>query len=126
MMDCIYKTWFGQHIDLSKIVSISDAYWIDRMGSGGWFVGFHMEVQLRDKPLCFEFDYEPYVTTSDKDVSRDQTWSSGYDMQRKWAAIWSKEAEAGLQVKIDELISAWKAHREWMVLHSTTRVIPGS
>ena len=51
-MESIVKIFTGKHIDLSKIISISDAY-IDRMGSEGWFVGFNIICQLRDEPLSY-------------------------------------------------------------------------
>lgn len=50
----IVKTFFGTHIDLSKIISISDARYIDRMGYGGLYVGFEIIVQLRDEPIKYE------------------------------------------------------------------------
>jgi len=50
----IYKSeTLKRHIDLSKILSISDAHFIDRMGEGGWFVGFEILFQLQDQPLKF-------------------------------------------------------------------------
>ncbi len=47
----IYKTFYGNHIDLSKLVGVSEAYFIDRMGWGGYFVGFDMQFQLMDNPI---------------------------------------------------------------------------
>ena len=47
-IESIVKIFTGKHIDLSKIVSISDAYFIDHMGRGGWFVGFDIDFQLKD------------------------------------------------------------------------------
>lgn len=40
MANRIVKTFMDTHLDLSKIVSISDAEFVDRMGFGGWFVSF--------------------------------------------------------------------------------------
>lgn len=42
------------HIDLDKIITINDAIFVNRMGHGGWFVGFSIECQLRDKTLVYE------------------------------------------------------------------------
>lgn len=60
----IYKTPFGTHIDLARIVEISDAMFINRMGSGGYFVGFYIHYQLKDEPVWYEF--------------RGDGWSSKY------------------------------------------------
>lgn len=53
-MSPIYKIPGGPYIDLDKLVSISDADFVDRMGCGGWFVRFTMEFQLRETPLVFQ------------------------------------------------------------------------
>ena len=52
-MNSIFKTRFGTHIDLSHILSISDAYFVDRMGSGGYFVEFQIQFILRDSPIFY-------------------------------------------------------------------------
>ena len=49
----IFKMFNGNHIDLSKILMISPAYFEDHMGHGGYFVSFDIHFQLLDKPLKF-------------------------------------------------------------------------
>lgn len=48
--------FLGTHINLAAIQSVSDAQFIDRMGSGGWFVGFSITMELVDQPLVFEWE----------------------------------------------------------------------
>jgi hypothetical protein len=43
----------GRFIDLDRIVSISDAHFINNMGSGGYFTKFTVTMQLCEKPLEF-------------------------------------------------------------------------
>ena len=121
MNDGIYKMWCGQFIDLSKIITISDAYWIDRMGSGGWFVGFHIQAQLRENVLAYEFDHEPFRKTLDDDLPYEQRWSSNYERRQYWEAIWSVECVRGLQVEVDKLVSAWRDYRKWVTVNSILR-----
>jgi hypothetical protein len=52
----IYRMFTGHHIDLSKIVAISQPKFVDMMGNGGYFACFTIDVQLMDKPLEFWFD----------------------------------------------------------------------
>lgn len=51
MSRIIHSPLLKRHIDLDKIAAISDAYFMDHMGSGGWFVGFEIHMQLLDKPI---------------------------------------------------------------------------
>lgn len=47
----IVKTFFGTHLDLSKVVQISDASgWRD---GSDYRVGFSIDVQLRDEPIRY-------------------------------------------------------------------------
>lgn len=54
----IALTFFGEYIDLSKIVSISTPVFIDRMGSGGYYVGFEIKCQLLKDPIRYERKFE--------------------------------------------------------------------
>lgn len=48
-MSRIIKTDFGFHIDLDKIVTISDP--VENFDSFGWFYCFVIRCQLSDKPI---------------------------------------------------------------------------
>ena len=112
-MSKIIKNFFNKHIDLSKVVSISDAYFINRMGSGGYYVGFEMEVQLLDKPIKYtrEFkDNEKYWDGKQRGIiMADKHRISNRDLY-----ILSEEEESqvlavkNLQIQVDELIVQWK------------------
>lgn len=111
-MTRVYKpTFMRKHIDLDKIVTISDAYFIDNMGHGGWFVGFHMEAQLMDEPIRFmrELEDETEVTfgmsvghraklVDGKATKEPQFVKNPLDIL----------AVANLQHDIDGLIQEWK------------------
>lgn len=88
MLNPIYKTFYGKHIDLSKLISIDDAYYIDKLGAGGYSVGFDMHFQLLESPMHFR----RYINNSieKKDII----------------------AVANLQKQIDEIIQAWKNYVE--------------
>lgn len=99
-MERIRKTFIGKHIDLSKIVAISDARFLDRMGSVGFFVEFEIHVQLTDKPISYVRKFE-----------RDEAEYFGESNKRP-EPILNKEgkilAVVRLQKQIDELILQWK------------------
>lgn len=111
MNNAIVKTFFGKHIDLSKVVSISDAYFIDRMGSGGYYVGFDIEVQLMENPIHYrrefkwdEKDYEgskPKVKLVNGKLEDAFTFFSDKFNTRILAVN-------RLQKQVDELIEQWK------------------
>lgn len=85
-MEPIYKMFTGQHIDLDKIVTISDAKLIE---PDGWAssVSFHIIVQLQDNPLSYSYQIE--------DNDTDKTLSS-------------------IQEKIDNLIQVWKEYKKYI------------
>lgn len=108
----IHKTFYGAHIDLSKIVQIRDAYLLPPIGYEGWSVGFSIVVQLRDQ--CIE--YMRRLTEAEQ-RHHDNAWRlkmldgsevvghKAYDVQANVLAV------ANLQVQIDELVEAWKASK---------------
>lgn len=96
-MSKIVKTFICKHIDLSKVVSISDAYFIDNMGHGGWFVGFHMDVQLMDSPIS----YRRALNSSECIFEKRHILIYGRDKKIPLAV-------ENLQKQIDQLIIQWK------------------
>lgn len=112
-MDKIVKTFINKYIDLSKVVSISDARFIDRMGSGGYFVGFEIEVQLLEKPIIYtrKFDYSEegwdgkqhlVIMTDGSKIPGRHLFSVSKKEESKILAV------KNLQNQIDELVEQWK------------------
>lgn len=99
MKNTIVRTFMGTHMDLSKIVSISDARFIDRMGSGGFFAGFDIHIQLLDKPVHYE-------------VKFDNNDEADYNTYHRPVPIMGRSgvplAVERLQKQVDGLIQQWK------------------
>ena len=95
-MYSIYKTWFNEHIDLSHILTISDAVFINRMGHGGLFVEFSIEFILRDSPITYSFD-----TQLDLHMEFTQYPSKEFKLQ----------ALKLVQDNLDVLIASWKDYK---------------
>ena len=120
----IYKAFIGKHIDLSKIVAIGDACFLDRMGRGGWYVGFSIDCQLLDHPLTYErrltseeykffkpddevayrhlmtIDYRHHMVLTDGTMAHSQKLYGVSQDQMLCVA--------NLQKQIDGLVDAWK------------------
>lgn len=88
MNKAIHRTFWGTHIDLDKIVAITNAYDI-----GATAVGFSIYFQLCDKPL----DYKDHVL--------DQLCND-------WFNDVLKPAVAKLQKEVDALIAVWSAYKD--------------
>ncbi len=97
----IVRAFWGVHIDLTKIVSVSNAYFIDRMGSGGYYWGFDVHCQLIDRPIHLEFE--------DHELGVD---SHPIDSQGRPGLLPPEMAElegiSKLQPQIEEFIELWK------------------
>jgi len=110
--ETIVKTFIGKYIDLSKVVSISDAYFIDRMGHGGFYVGFHIDCQLMDKPIeyvrKFEYDEmgknerEQYAPILVNGEAADFFFDTRGEGNKKILAV------SRLQKQIDDLVEQWR------------------
>jgi hypothetical protein len=99
MSNTIVKTFIGKHIDLSKVIAISDAEFINRMGHGGYFVGFEIDVQLRDEPIRYERGLYYIEESEGKDIVYGSDGKTPLAVER-------------LQTQIDELIGQWKKVNE--------------
>jgi hypothetical protein len=115
----IYKTFFGKHIDLSKLVSVSDAMFMD-----GWFefspahVRFEMEFQLLEHPLIyrrgmkdyFEFEHGSPGKYKLKTVSNTIIEVDGRNMYVE------KHEDllcvSNLQKQINEIVQEWKRFKK--------------
>jgi hypothetical protein len=43
----------NRYIDLDHVLAVSDALFVNRMGSGGWLVEFSLTMAFSDRPLAF-------------------------------------------------------------------------
>lgn len=111
MNNYIVKTFTGKNIDLSRVVSISDAYFIDKMGSGGYYVGFEIHCQLLDAPIKYTrpFEYDEYtheggvkVKLINGEFENTSNFLYGENHRRILAV-------RRLQAQINELIEQWKS-----------------
>lgn len=116
----IYKSeLLGRHIDVSRILAISDARFIDRMGYGGWFVGFEILFQLQDKPLEYvrSLDRSEYEFVDGEDGSHHELVYVGksgtpvldrHPSRNPNVSRLPILAVANLQRDIDKLVAVWK------------------
>lgn len=122
----IYKTFYGKHIDLSKLVSIDNVYFTNRMSAGGYFVGFDMYFQLLDNPIYFrrhlnEFEYR-YIK-NEKCFLGDEPYRSEICMvDGSWKSYSGEDSEnilavANLQKQVDEIIKAWTDYSTYIQNH---------
>lgn len=110
----IYKTFFGKHIDLSKVISISDAS-VQYVEYNQIYARFEIECMLLEHPIVHREEishhHEP-ITTSTKDtiLFRSPMVTLIDDTKillRKADHKKIKEVHE-LQLKIDELVEVWK------------------
>lgn len=91
-MSPIIKTFFGKHIDLDKLIAISEV-----KPSGYNSVYFEMWFQLQDKPII-----------------HDENFLGRYDEYPNMTAYHNAVVAPEiikLQAKVDELIQVWKNHK---------------
>lgn len=65
----------GRYLDLDRIVSISNAEFVNNMGSGGYFVKFTVTMQLLEKSIEFWLsvdDYETHFKCEDGRIAVDR------------------------------------------------------
>lgn len=105
----IYKTPFGFHIDLDAIIAVHPARFVDRMGSGGYFVQFAIDLRLRDKPLVWITEFEHGSDYVHKDTSYVVDTSGNL---RRPHEVPEEEIRAvkRVQDQLNVLIVAWE---EW-------------
>jgi len=120
----IYKTWFGKHIDLSKIVSISDAEIIKHDYD---MIGFTIHCQLLDQPIIHCHDSDIWKSFTNVKIV-EQELNGNYKVRnvlgfhgidgKDYADYQLSEnldkfkPTHELQQKIDELVKVWKAFKE--------------
>jgi hypothetical protein len=52
----IWKSPWGEHIDLDHVQAVRPVYFEDRMGRGGYYAGFSIQYILQDKPVFREWE----------------------------------------------------------------------
>lgn len=111
----LHKTFFGKTIDLSKIVSISDAKF-DGSDDYSPYVYFEMHFQLLDKPIIHKhylWDYgEGKTYETDECLFELHYCGSHYYKQFPKKIDGQYVAVINLQKKVDELIDIWKKYIE--------------
>jgi hypothetical protein len=95
----------GTHVDLDHILTVSPAYFDDRMGSGGYFVAFHIQFILRDRPIVFDYEVDTFC----RDIrpymhGEDAPFAFASKAHLQWEI---DHALPALQHHVDELIAAW-------------------
>jgi hypothetical protein len=107
-MDSIHKTFFGRFIDLSQLVSVSEA----QFSGYRWIrVGFEMDFKFMEKPIVFERILTDDEYRNDKDRVRlvDGSWvvaSNTIDDHTKVLAV------QNLQTQINEIVQAWMDYKK--------------
>ena len=97
----IYKTFYGSHIDLTKLVQISKAQIIE----DSFNVGFLMHFQLMDNPLIYEVDVWEYAKEKLPNIIPDKGASYVY---QEFIGGHKEEIIAEFQKQVNEIIKAWK------------------
>ena len=126
-MEQIYKSKHFGHIDLSKIITVSDTW----LSGGGQYVGFYVRVLSRDEPLKYERLLER--DTEMKWIPGMPRINEGHNVIKTVDGEWKRVmkinidndytvAQANLQEEIDEFISAWESYS---TAHAVSQ-LPGS
>ena len=111
MKNRLFKTFYGATIDLSKIVSISDA----KFNNEEYYLNTYFEIyfQLLDKPFIYE--KRLFVEGNDNHYETDECsfdWQDGncYTKQTPKMKNGKYVACINLQKHIDKLIKVWQQY----------------
>jgi len=100
----IYKLFTGNYIDLSKIITISDAHLVDVT----YFkVGFIIECQLLQSPLEYSERIEGLNIIHSGNSTKLLMVGGDYVDYKEIEIIRDIKAVADLQEKIDKVVSDW-------------------
>jgi hypothetical protein len=115
----IYKTFWGEYIDFDTVISISSARFIDRMGSGGWFVGFTIKTKNGDleysRELCHysEMEFRTNQLNGRMDGQHYLKMVNGSSHGNNVLPYANREFDknilacANLQKQIDQIVEDW-------------------
>lgn len=111
-MNSIYKIENGPYIDLDKLIHVSEAYFIDRMGFGGWYVGFKMEFQLRETAIEFIRELNESEFQYDDEKGRHLLKLTNNEL-----AVWVDDykevlAVSNMQKIVNTLVFNWQVYRQ--------------
>lgn len=105
MQEPIVKAFIGRYIDLRQVVAISEAKFYDRMGSGGYYVGFDIHIKMLDKPI----HHERKLTYTEERELEQMMPEGARRFFRSDVPEHRITAVISLQKQIDELVQQWKA-----------------
>lgn len=109
------QKFFGRHWDLTQIIAIGDAVFVNHMGHGGYFVQFEVHAQLLDRPIVVSMESRG-VFASDADFAEqrylndnapDRILNSGSVVPRRLPDGRIADRVA-FQEEIDRMVAAWK------------------
>jgi len=113
----IYKSeLLKKHIDLDRLLTVSDVRFVDMMGSGGWFVEFDLLFQLQDKPVVYSrrlddseqrFTRETGFQLAIEDEQGNVVFSPYHVVKTNLKIV----AVKNLQREVNELVYMWKHWR---------------
>lgn len=84
-MNSIVKTFFGAHLDLDKVIAISDV----KIRSLSDTVYFTIDVAFRDEPILYDQNFDAVDDT-------------------EWVCANPEQARKELQAKVDKIVEQWK------------------
>lgn len=109
-----YIGFLKSHLDLSSLLEVGDAEFIDRMGCDGWFVGFKYSMVGNPNPLVFQ-----------RGLSRAKGWGAefdstvyemGWDAEKKQHILTMSGDEplcvVNLRAEMQELLTAWSKWKQ--------------
>jgi hypothetical protein len=118
-----YIEFMSRTIDLSKLAEVSKAYFIDRMGHGGWFVGFtyryadskEMIEWFRDLKME-TFDYRSGEERVMKETDEAAFTRLDGERDSRHVLFYAEDevprCVVNLQVDVDKLTEAWTKWKE--------------
>jgi hypothetical protein len=111
----IQPTIFGNSIDFGSVVSISDAYHIDRMGSGGHFVEFSIRFNTQVNNSESYMTFSRSIQSKWKEITKEEydkhpTWpNTSYGGIYPYQTTYydTDEAVSQMQKIVDHWIKLW-------------------
>lgn len=110
-----FGPWGGITIDLEAVVAVTDPFFEDRMGSGGYFVGFRVFFTLRDEPITFRRQFEMDEYRHGRTSGRAYIMLEDGSEIESWQVEGSKSQPLALarvyEESVKPLLAAWEGVR---------------